>query len=205
MDEFTLKFIVVGDTGTGKSCMLHHYVEGKPRKVHAPTIGVEFGSKMIKLDGKSIKLQIWDTAGQERFSSVNQSYYRGAAGCMLVFDVSNRDSFTNLSKWLTDAKDLSGPNVTIALVANKVDLAEKREVSAEEAASYAEKHSLLLLETSALSGAGIEAAFITIAKAVLQKIDQGKLNPNKLAFGAQRGSLDTLTPTKEPAAKSKCC
>eukprot|EP00940_MAST-03C_sp_MAST-3C-sp2_P002052 g2052.t1 len=148
--DYTFKFIIIGDTGTGKSCILHQFVEGKGtspvpwrdddddddivaatyRLRSGPakhTIGVEFGSRVITLGGKTIKLQIWDTAGQERFRSVTRSYYRGAAGALIVYDMTDRDSFSHLPKWCDDARSLGNRNITVMLVGNKSDLKEKRQ------------------------------------------------------------------------------
>ena len=97
------------------------------------TIGVEFGSKIVPVGGKTVKLQIWDTAGQERFRSVTRSYYRGAAGALLVYDITSRESFNSLKNWLTDARNLASPAIVILLVGNKKDLEEEREVDFLEA------------------------------------------------------------------------
>lgn len=107
------------------------------------TIGVEFGSKIVNIGGKSTKLQIWDTAGQERFRSVTRSYYRGAAGALLVYDISSRDSFNALANWLRDARTLSSPNICILLVGNKKDMEESREVTFNEASQFAQENGML--------------------------------------------------------------
>lgn len=104
------------------------------------TIGVEFGSKIVNVGGKSVKLQIWDTAGQERFRSVTKGYYRGAAGALLVYDITSRDSFNALSTWLNDAKTLASPNIVILLVGNKKDLDKEREVTFLEASKFAQEN-----------------------------------------------------------------
>lgn len=104
------------------------------------TIGVEFGSKIVNIGGKSTKLQIWDTAGQERFRSVTRSYYRGAAGALLVYDITSRDSFNALANWLRDARTLASPNIVILLVGNKKDMEESREVTFSEASQFAQEN-----------------------------------------------------------------
>lgn len=98
------KFIVIGDTGVGKSCMLLYFIDKRFRTDHELTIGVEFGTKTITTKGKTVKLQVWDTAGQDSFRSIIRSYYRGACGALLVYDVSRRDSFDSLGTWLTDTR-----------------------------------------------------------------------------------------------------
>lgn len=106
------------------------------------TIGVEFGSRIVNVGGKSVKLQIWDTAGQERFRSVTRSYYRGAAGALLVYDTTSRDSFNALNNWLNDARTLASPNIVILLVGNKKDLEEARDVTFLEASTFAQENGL---------------------------------------------------------------
>merc|ERR1711881_293348 len=117
--DYLFKFLVIGSAGTGKSCILHQFIEGRFKPDSSHTIGVEFGSKIIQCGGKTVKLQIWDTAGQERFRSVTRSYYRGAAGALLVYDVTSRETFNCLTNWLTDARTLASPNISIIAVGNK--------------------------------------------------------------------------------------
>ena len=112
--------------GVGKSCLLLQFTDKRFQHVHDLTIGVEFGSRMVSIDDKQIKLQIWDTAGQESFRSITRSYYRGAAGALLVYDVTRRDTFEHLASWLEDAKQHANPNMTIMLVGNKADLEHRR-------------------------------------------------------------------------------
>lgn len=110
------------------------------------TIGVEFGSRIVNVGGKSVKLQIWDTAGQERFRSVTRSYYRGAAGALLVYDTTSRDSFNALTNWLNDARTLASPNIVILLVGNKKDLEEARDITFLEASTFAQENGKLQIK-----------------------------------------------------------
>ncbi|KAL2017465.1 hypothetical protein VTK56DRAFT_2061 [Thermocarpiscus australiensis] len=127
MYDYLAKVILLGPSGTGKSCLLHRFVKNEWRVLSSQTIGVEFASKIIKVGTgarrKRIKLQLWDTAGTERFRSVSRSYYRGAAGAILVYDITSRISFNNLQPFLNDARALASPNLSILLVGNKLDLA----------------------------------------------------------------------------------
>jgi Ras-related protein Rab-14 len=115
------------------------------------TIGVEFGTKIIENDKQKIKLQIWDTAGQERFRAVTRSYYRGAAGALMVYDITRRSTFNHLSRWLTDTRSLTNPSTVIFLIGNKADLEASREVTYEEAKQYADENGLMFAETSAMT------------------------------------------------------
>uniref|UniRef100_A0A8C5W6M1 RAB2A, member RAS onco family n=1 Tax=Microcebus murinus TaxID=30608 RepID=A0A8C5W6M1_MICMU len=108
---YLFKYIIIGDTGVGKSCLLLQFTDKRFQPVHDLTIGVEFGARMITIDGKQIKLQIWDTAGQESFRSITRSYYRGAAGALLVYDITRRDTFNHLTTWLEDARQHSNSNM----------------------------------------------------------------------------------------------
>ncbi|KAF3083728.1 hypothetical protein TWF569_000961 [Orbilia oligospora] len=126
MYDYLAKIILLGPSGCGKSCLLHRFVRGEWKILSSQTIGVEFSSKIIKVGTgsrrKRIKLQLWDTAGQERFRSVTRSYYRGAAGALLIYDITRRHTFTSLPTFLDDARALASENLTVLLVGNKADL-----------------------------------------------------------------------------------
>merc|ERR1711992_403022 len=137
--------------------------------VHDLTIGVEFGARMINIEGKQIKLQIWDTAGQEAFRSITRSYYRGAAGALLVYDITRRDTFNHLTTWLEDARQHSNSNMVIMLIGNKSDLEARRDVKREEGEAFAREHGLIFMETSAKTAANVEEAFINTAREIYDK------------------------------------
>ncbi|KAI4199846.1 MAG: hypothetical protein LQ348_001816 [Seirophora lacunosa] len=126
MYDYLAKVILLGPSGCGKSCLLHRIVKNEWRTLSSQTIGVEFASKIIKIGTgtgrKRIKLQLWDTAGTERFRSVSRSYYRGAAGALLVYDLCSRESFLGLSTFLNDARALASPDLIMLLAGNKLDL-----------------------------------------------------------------------------------
>uniref|UniRef100_A0A8I5UAL6 Ras-related protein Rab-14 n=1 Tax=Pongo abelii TaxID=9601 RepID=A0A8I5UAL6_PONAB len=147
--SYIFKYIIIGDMGVGKSCLLHQFTEKKFMADCPHTIGVEFGTRIIEVSGQKIKLQIWDTAGQERFRAVTRSYYRGAAGALMVYDITRRSTYNHLSSWLTDARNLTNPNTVIILIGNKADLEAQRDVTYEEAKQFAEENGLLFLEASA--------------------------------------------------------
>jgi len=207
--EYLFKFLVIGSAGTGKSCLLHQFIEKQFKQDSTHTIGVEFGSKIVTIGGRSVKLQIWDTAGQERFKSVTKSYYRGAAGALLVYDICSRDSYNALGKWLSDARSLANPNVVILLVGNKRDLDAERQVSFLEASRFAQENELVFLETSALTGENVEEAFLHCSKTILSKIETGELDPNKLGSGIQHGDsalkrLQRQTAPANPIGAPNC-
>nr|AOC97471.1 Rab family protein [Volvariella volvacea] len=185
--DFLMKYIIIGEAGTGKSCLLHHFTHNSFKDHSQHTIGVEFSSRMVKLGEKRVKLQLWDTAGQERFRSVTRSYYRGAAGAILVYDITNRDSFKNLARWLADARALASPYLITVLVGNKSDRDEERQVEWAEASTWAQQNDVLFLEASSLTGENVEAPFLLAARAILLAIESGSLDPEKPGSGVSYG------------------
>jgi Ras-related protein Rab-4B len=200
---------VIGNAGVGKSCLLHQFIEQKFKQDSNHTIGVEFGSKVVNIINKSVKLQVWDTAGQERFRSVTRSYYRGAAGALLVYDISSRETYNALTNWLTDARTLASPNIVIVLVGNKKDLEADREVTFMEASRFSQENELSFLETSALTGENVEEVFLKCTRSILAKIDAGELDPDRVGSGIQYGNaqLRRVTPQQQSGTseKKKCC
>lgn len=170
----------------GKSCLLLQFTDKRFQHVHDLTIGVEFGSRMVTIDDKQIKLQIWDTAGQESFRSITRSYYRGAAGALLVYDITRRETFDHLASWLEDARQHANPNMTIMLIGNKSDITHRRAVSHEEGEAFAREHGLVFLETSAKTSDNVEEAFIHTARKICEKIDGG-LDVSNESFGIKVG------------------
>jgi len=167
---YLFKFIIIGDSSVGKSSLLLKFVEKRFKTDHDITIGVEFGVKITELKDKSlIKLQIWDTAGQEHFKSIIRVYYRGAIGALLVYDISNRDSFNHVISWINEVKNYSHPNISFILVGNKVDLIN-RQVSYEEGKELADSYNMLFIETSAKTSHNIDNSFNTLAQHIYDNI-----------------------------------
>lgn len=173
--EYIFKYIIIGDMGVGKSCLLQNFTEGRFAPDSPHTIGVEFGTRIIEVTGRKIKLQVWDTAGQERFRAVTKSYYRGAAGALLVYDVTRRATFNHLTSWLADAKNLTNPNTVIMLIGNKKDLEDQREVTFEEASRFAKENGLLFVEASAKTGENVEHAFLKTASMIFENVEEGEV------------------------------
>lgn len=175
--DYGFKLIIVGDASAGKSSFMHQFLEGKFRKQSTHTIGVEFGTKIISLGGRQIKLQIWDTAGQERYRAVTRSYYRGAVGAIILYDVTSRDSYNNLPTWLQDAREQAWKDISIIAVGNKRDLKDERQVSFLEASRFSQEQEVLFLETSALTGENVQDVFQTLAQRILNNVDAGVNEP----------------------------
>ncbi|KAH9900911.1 P-loop containing nucleoside triphosphate hydrolase protein [Cubamyces lactineus] len=216
--HYVLKFIITGDAAVGKSSLLVRLTDQRFLANPDPTLGVEFGSKLITIpeENKIVKLQCWDTAGTESFRSITRSYYRGAAGCLLVYDVTNRQSFVNARSWLADVREHADPHLTCILVGNKIDLCSdesssaaagkrKREVSTEEAELWAQEEGLLFVEASAKSGENVEAAFERATRNILDKVHRGVFDDErspgvKLSKPSGNGiALDESQP------RSGCC
>lgn len=206
--EYVFKYIVVGDVATGKTCLLHQFTEKKfiPNCPH--TIGVEFGTRICEVNNANIKLQIWDTAGQERYRSVTRSFYRGAAGALLVYDITRRATYNRISSWLEDARRNTNPNTVMLLIGNKLDLADKeREVTFEEAQKFASENGLLFLETSAKTGENVEEAFLQTARAIYDHIQQGLVDLSSKTSGVQhtpQSAVGLTNPSNPPAQSSSC-
>jgi len=195
--------------GVGKSCLMLQFLEGKIRENHDITIGVEFGARKITCDGKNIKLQIWDTAGQENFRSLTRSYYRAAAGALLVYDITRRDTFYNLSKWLDEVRSHATPNLAVLLIGNKSDEETLRQVSYFEGEKFAKDNGLMFLETSAKTASNVEEAFLRLSNVIYEKIQKGTIDPanenSGVKVGGEGGSGKKLSSKDKAITKEGGC
>jgi small GTP-binding protein len=181
------KFIIIGSSGVGKTAILKRLVENSFTEDIQSTIGVEFDSAVLAINDRKVKLQIWDTAGQERFRSISKAYYRNAVGVILVFDITDRKSFDDLTSWLNDIRTLCDANAVVQLIGNKADLRTQRVVSLTEAEAFASHQRMQYLETSARVGENVREAFVRVATSIMTKglkasnppIDRSPLLPDK--------------------------
>jgi small GTP-binding protein len=171
----SFKFIVIGSSGVGKTCLLKRHVEDQFSGEEFSTIGAEYVSKIEEIDGQPIRLQIWDTAGQEKFRSIAKSYFRNAVGVIMVYDITDRRSFDDLSAWLNDVHQFCDPNAAVTLIGNKLDLGDQRAVTSAEAQLFATNHQLTYIEASALDGANVSEAFQRASKTVYERAEAGML------------------------------
>ncbi|KAL6536009.1 Ras-related protein RABB1c [Orobanche hederae] len=181
--------------GVGKSCLLLQFTDKRFQPVHDLTIGVEFGARMITIENKPMKLQIWDTAGQESFRSITRSYYRGAAGALLVYDITRRETFNHLASWLEDARQHANANMIIVLIGNKCDLAHRRAVSTEEGEQFAKENGLIFMEASAKTSQNVEEAFIKTASTIYKKIQDGVFDVSNESYGIKVGYVGIQGPS----------
>eukprot|EP01119_Soliformovum_irregulare_P009435 TRINITY_DN22753_c0_g1_i1.p1 TRINITY_DN22753_c0_g1~~TRINITY_DN22753_c0_g1_i1.p1 ORF type:complete len:205 (+),score=30.04 TRINITY_DN22753_c0_g1_i1:43-657(+) len=173
--DAVVKILMVGESGAGKSSLLLRYTDNTFSEEFASTIGVDFKFKQLWFDGKKIRLQLWDTAGQERFQTVTASFYRGAHGVMLVYDLTNYPTFRNVDRWLHEIRKFASEKVVIQLVGNKSDMAQDRVVDFEEAKQTADANNMLYIETSAKKNVNIDAAFEALAKAAITALGREKM------------------------------
>ncbi|KAG5323743.1 RAB10 protein, partial [Acromyrmex heyeri] len=167
--DLLFKLLLIGDSGVGKTCILFRFSDDAFSTTFISTIGIDFKIKTVELRGKKIKLQIWDTAGQERFHTITTSYYRGAMGIMLVYDITNEKTFENIVKWLRNIDEHANEDVEKMILGNKSDMEEKRVVSTEKGEAIAREHGIRFMETSAKANINIDRAFSELAEAILDK------------------------------------
>jgi Ras-related protein Rab-1A len=170
--DYLFKLLLIGDSGVGKSCLLLRFADDTYTESYISTIGVDFKIRTLELDGKTVKLQIWDTAGQERFRTITSSYYRGAHGIIVVYDVTDQESFTNVKQWMNEIDRYANDKVNKMLVGNKVDLTSKKVVDTDTAKEFAESLGIPFLETSAKNSTNVEQAFITMAAEIKKRMAQ---------------------------------
>lgn len=188
------KLVLLGDAAVGKSCLVVRFVRDEFFEFQEPTIGAAFLTQTVQCDDATVKFEIWDTAGQERYRSLAPMYYRGAAAAIVVYDITDPESFTGAKSWVKELQRRGDPNVIIALAGNKADLEHRRNVSQEEAENYAEENGILHLVTSAKDGTNVKSLFVEIAK----KLPKTPPRPDTEAF-------PITSQSNESGANRTCC
>ncbi|XP_053649357.1 ras-related protein Rab-11B isoform X2 [Cherax quadricarinatus] len=204
--DYAGNLVLIGDSGVGKSNLLSRFTRNEFNLESKSTIGVEFATRSIEVDGKTIKAQIWDTAGQERYRAITSAYYRGAVGALLVYDIAKLLTYTNVERWLKELRDHADQNIVIMLVGNKSDLRHLRSVPTEEAKAFAEKEGLSFIETSALDSTNVETAFHNILTEIYRIVSRQQL-PDSGTNQPPGDKLITVEPTELPSGSSSnnCC
>jgi len=204
--DYLFKLLLIGDSGVGKSCLLLRFADDTYTESYISTIGVDFKIRTIDIGGKTIKLQIWDTAGQERFRTITSSYYRGAHGIIVVYDITDQVSFNNVKQWLQEIDRYACENVNKLLVGNKSDLTNKRAVDANAAKAFADELRIPFLETSAKSSTNVEQAFLTMATEIKQRmVSSGAASGPKAAGGIRPGASAPVKPHSSGCCWGICC
>eukprot|EP01084_Bolivina_argentea_P124721 220988_1 len=191
--DYLFKLLLIGDSGVGKSCFLLRFADDTYTESYISTIGVDFKIRTIDLDGKTIKLQIWDTAGQERFRTITSSYYRGSHGIILVYDVTEKESFDNIRQWLFEIDRYASENVCKLIVGNKCDLSDKRVINYDVGKEFADDLAIPFLETSAKDSTNVEQAFLTMTAQIKNRM--------RSAAPCQRKSISNIGASKSMSAK----
>ena len=199
--DFIFKVLLLGNSDVGKSSLLLRYVDSVWNDAFVPTIGVDFKVKTLTINEKKLKMQIWDTAGQERFRTVVSTYFRGAHGILLLYDVTNRDSFKNLESWLIEIEKNAKEKVLKILIGNKCDLTDDREIQSDEGKAFALRNGMEFMETSAKMNTNVTEAFETLGKLMIEFNSKSntatqKKNENKNLKASSGMNLKT---------KKSCC
>jgi len=187
--DHLIKLLLIGDSGVGKSCLLLRFSDDSFTSSFITTVGIDFKVKTINLDGKRIKLQIWDTAGQERFRTITTSYYRGAMGVMLVYDVTDEKTFNNIRNWMSNIEKHASEQVIKMILGNKCDMEDKRVIEAERGKALADEYGVEFFETSAKDATNVELAFMTMVQDVKKKIiDKSEATPQPTVVNVDNGN-----------------
>ena len=202
--EMMFKVVLVGDSFVGKTNIMSRYLKNEFHEDSKATVGVEFGSKQFTIDGHSVKAQIWDTAGQERYKAITSAYYKGAKGAFIVYDITRKNSFESVERWVNDVISVADKKITIVLIGNKSDLEDQRQVTKEEAQDKANKLEIAFMETSAFSGDNLDKAFEMMMNEVYKKCHEEMLADGDLDI-IQGGEDINLAKKNDNTQKKKCC
>eukprot|EP00897_Mesotaenium_endlicherianum_P001663 jgi/Mesen1/1524/ME001323S00377 len=203
--DYLFKVVLIGDSGVGKSNLLSRFTRNEFCLESKSTIGVEFATRSIQVDGKTIKAQIWDTAGQERYRAITSAYYRGAVGALLVYDITKHVTYENVERWLKELRDHADSNIVIMLVGNKSDLRHLRGVPTEDASAFAEKEGLSFIETSALESTNVENAFHKILTEIYRIVSKKALAQEEGQASGPGEGTTIIVGGDEGEKKKGCC
>lgn len=181
--DYIFKLVIIGDSGVGKSCLLLRFADDTYSESYISTIGVDFKIRTIEHEGKTIKLQVWDTAGQERFRTITSAYYRGSQGIIVVYDVTDADTFESVKMWLGEINRYASETVKKLLIGNKIDLVNKIQVPTENAQKFAETQELNFIETSAKDSSNVYEAFLKMALDIKSSLPDQKVKKERIVIG----------------------
>ncbi|KAL6632707.1 GTPase [Neocallimastix californiae] len=203
--DYLFKVVLIGDSGVGKSNLLSRFTRNEFNLESKSTIGVEFATRSIQVDSKTIKAQIWDTAGQERFRAITSAYYRGAVGALLVYDIAKQVTYENVNVWLKELRDHADSSIVVMLVGNKSDLGHLRAVSTDDAKKFAAENNLSFIETSALDSSNVELAFTKILTEIYRTVSSKALESSDNANGPSSQVVSITPNSKDEANGGGCC
>lgn len=201
-EDYKLKVVIVGDSGVGKTNLIKRFVTNSFSQNSKATVGVEFLSKSYRINEQVFKIEMWDTAGQERYKSITAAYYKGAKGALIVYDITQKTSFENISKWMSEIREKSSKDMKLMIIGNKTDLKDERQVTTEEASSKAQDLGAPIMETSALDASNVKEAFYDLIKEMYREIRK-KLDI--VESQAESGKEGVQLDTNEEKKKKSCC
>ena len=201
--DFTLKYIIVGNAAVGKSNISYRFSKGLFAEEYKATVGMDFAFKNITVRDKNIRIQIWDTAGQECFKSISRGYYKSSVCGLIVYDITNRESFSNVSSWVEECQNNGPRTITLVLVGNKSDLEENRVVNYEEGEELANRYNMKFYETSAFNGNNVDKIFYDTTEIILTNMDNNYYDLTNDDCGISFTSRKTVLEHKK--TKKKCC
>ena len=201
--DYSLKLLLLGDSNVGKTSLYFRYFDDLYHESQLPTIGVDYRIKKVDYLDKKINLNIWDTAGQDRFRAITQSYYKGAHGVLLLFDLTNNNTFQNIKQWLSQIKEYSPSDCELILAGNKVDI-QDRSVSKEEAMTLADEYKIQYIEISAKSNINVKEVFSSLYQSIIDKLLSNKDDEDD--HNKKKGKKLKKAAIDDPnASGSRCC
>ncbi|KAK9064271.1 hypothetical protein SSX86_015652 [Deinandra increscens subsp. villosa] len=206
--DYLYKVVLIGDSGVGKSNLLSRFSKNEFSLDSKSTIGVEFATRSISVEGKIIKGQIWDTAGQERYRAITSAYYRGTVGALIVYDITRKVTFENVERWLSELRDHTDQTIVVMLTGNKADLAHLRAVSTEEAMAFSEREGVFFMETSALEALNVEKAFTELLSQIYRVMSRKALGMGNDPSSVPKGETINIGSKDDQVSavkKTGCC
>ena len=200
--DYYLKFLILGDSGVGKSCLLLNFIMDSFEEDSQTTIGIDFKTKTIQNNGKIVKIQVWDTAGQERFKTISKSFYKIANGVILVFDLTSENTFNNIKQWILELNKNTDENIIKILVGNKLDLEKQRKIPYSSAIEFAEKNNMKYIETSNKNHINIDKVFLILVDLIISRIDDYLSTQDNISNIKQIELFSSMDQTEQ---KSRCC
>ena len=203
--EMMFKVVLVGDSSVGKTNIMSKYLKNEFHEDSKATVGVEFGSKQFNIEGHQIKAQIWDTAGQERYKAITSAYYKGAKGAFVVYDITRKQSFESVDRWINDLKAAADKKLSIIIIGNKCDLEDQRQVNKEQGEEKAKNSEVAFMETSALSGENLDKAFEKMINEVYKKCHEEMMADVDVDIIGKSEDINLGKTQPKAPAKKKCC
>jgi Ras-related protein Rab-11A len=200
--DMILKIVLIGDSSVGKTNLMNKYIKNEFREDTKATVGVEFGSKVYVIENHRIKAQIWDTAGQERYRSIANTYYKGSKGAFIVYDITRKETFDSVDKWVNDLITECDKNISIILIGNKNDLENQRQVTKEQGEEKAKAFQLGFFEMSALTGDNLEKGFNKLISEIYEENKNEFKNNDYLNLG---DAVEEIKLKNDSENENKCC